>query len=174
MSDLSDVDTARKCFLFLEEFIECIELRDKTDRQLCDVCKRKFAFHRRKNEISIISSDHLKPPTSSNNVSVLTTAVVRRATDNVLPALPSSSFSSSNSSSMDFPTELRAPLFPSNSQVLNGSMPTDLMFPSALSPPKKTFPNLYDPEAFQISQQSNEKDAEVSLDDECHPSRRRV
>ena len=65
MSDLSDVDTARKCFLFLEEFIECIELRDKTDRQLCDVCKRKFAFHRRKNEISIISSDHLKPPTSS-------------------------------------------------------------------------------------------------------------
>ena len=79
MSDLSDVDTARKCFLFLEEFIECIELRDKTDRQLCDVCKKKFAFHRRKHEISIISNDHLKPPTLSNNVSVLTTAVVRRA-----------------------------------------------------------------------------------------------
>jgi hypothetical protein len=166
MSDLSDVDTARKCFLFLEEFIECIELRDKTDRQLCDVCKKKFAFHRRKNEISIISSDHLKPPTSSNNVSVLTTAVVhRRATNNALPALPSSSFSSSNSSSMDLSTELRAPLFPSNSQLLKGSMPTDLMFPSALSPPKK-FLNFYDPEAFQISQQSNEKDAEVSLDDD--------
>ena len=44
-------------------------------------------------------------------------------------------------------------------------MPTDLMFPSALSPPKK-FLNFYDPEAFPISQQSNEKDAEVSLDDD--------
>jgi hypothetical protein len=40
------------------------------------------------------------------------------------------------------------------------------MYPSALSPPKMKFPNFYDPEAFQISQQSNEKDAEVSLDDD--------
>jgi len=129
--------------------------------------RRNLHFIEEKNEISIISNDHLKPPTLSNNVSVLTTAVVhRRATNNALPALPSSSFSSSNSSSMDLSTELRAPLFPSNSQLLKGSMPTDLMYPSALSPPTKKFPNFYDPEAFHNSQQSNEKDAEVSLDDD--------
>ena len=117
MSDLSDVDVARNCFLFLEEFIECIELRDKNDRQLCDVCKKKFAFHRRKNAISFASSNPLEPPTLSNNNSV-----VVRAAANVLPALPYSSFSSSNTSCLDFPTVLPAPLSPSNTQ-LNGSMP---------------------------------------------------
>ena len=117
MSDLSDVDIARNCFLFLEEFIECIELRDKNDRQLCDVCKMKFAFHRRKNAISFASST----PLLSNNNSV-GNAVVVRAAANVLPALPYSSFSSSNTTTcLDFSTVLPAPLSPSNTQ-LNGSM----------------------------------------------------
>jgi len=103
--------------LFLEEFIECIELRNKKDRLLCDVCKKKFAFHRRKNAISFASSNPLQPPTSSNNTSV-GTAVVRAAA-NVLPALSYSSSSSSNTSCLDFTTVLPAPLSPSNTQ-LNG------------------------------------------------------
>jgi hypothetical protein len=149
----------------LEEFIECIELRDKKDRQLCDVCKKKFAFHRRKNAISFASSNPLQPPTLSNNTSV-GTAVVR----NVLPALPSYSSSSSSNSCLDFTTTvLPARLSPSNTGF-NDSIPATTytlngMPPPVVLSPLHKFPNIYDPEAFQNSQQSIEKETDVSLED---------